>query len=255
MINVVLQAANPESKNIWDDSYPSGGNYWSDYNGPDQYGGPYQNESGSDGIGDIPYIIDGANEDRYPLMNTWLHVPGHDIAVISVTASKTVVGQGYSLNINVTVINQRDSTETFNVTVYANETSIATFTDIILTIGAFTTLTFTWNTTGFAKGNYTISACATPVPGETDTSDNTFVDGWVFVSVPGDINADRKVDLKDVYAVGRAFGSVRNSTDGWYWHSPRKTCCPHSPNCDINDDGKIDLKDYYTTCKNFGKSW
>ena len=54
--------------NTWDDGYPSGGNYWSDYTGVDLYNGPYQNETGSDGIGDTPYIIDAYNIDRYPLM-------------------------------------------------------------------------------------------------------------------------------------------------------------------------------------------
>ncbi|MEM3597140.1 MAG: NosD domain-containing protein [Candidatus Bathyarchaeia archaeon] len=54
--------------NVWDDEYPSGGNYWSDYTGVDFYSGPYQNETGSDGIGDTPYIIDTNNQDRYPLM-------------------------------------------------------------------------------------------------------------------------------------------------------------------------------------------
>jgi len=43
-------------------------------------------------------------------------------------------------------------------------------------------LTFTWNTTGFAEGNYTISAYAWPVPGETDTADNTYINGWVVVT-------------------------------------------------------------------------
>jgi parallel beta-helix repeat protein len=56
------------SLNIWDDGYPSGGNYWSDYTGFDLYSGSYQNEAGSDGIGDSPYIIDEYNTDRYPLM-------------------------------------------------------------------------------------------------------------------------------------------------------------------------------------------
>jgi len=32
---------------------------------------------------------------------------------------------------------------------------------------------FTWNTTSFAKGNYTIDAYAPPVPNEMDTTDNT----------------------------------------------------------------------------------
>jgi len=54
--------------NFWDDGYPSGGNYWSDYAGTDFYGGPYQNETGSDGIGDTAYTIDDENRDQYPLM-------------------------------------------------------------------------------------------------------------------------------------------------------------------------------------------
>jgi len=54
--------------NRWDDGYPSGGNYWNNYVGYDDYSGPNQDEPGSDGIGDTPYIIDENNQDRYPLM-------------------------------------------------------------------------------------------------------------------------------------------------------------------------------------------
>jgi parallel beta-helix repeat protein len=43
--------------NLWDNGYPSGGNYWDTYRGIDQFSGPFQNESGSDGIGDRPYRI------------------------------------------------------------------------------------------------------------------------------------------------------------------------------------------------------
>jgi parallel beta-helix repeat protein len=57
--------------NAWDDGYPSGGNYWSDYNGTDLHSGPYQNETSSDGMGDTPYVIDADNQDRYPLMHPW----------------------------------------------------------------------------------------------------------------------------------------------------------------------------------------
>jgi nitrous oxidase accessory protein NosD len=52
----------------WDNGYPTGGNYWSDYNGTDQKRGSNQNISGSDGIGDTPYIIDAKNKDNYPFM-------------------------------------------------------------------------------------------------------------------------------------------------------------------------------------------
>jgi parallel beta-helix repeat protein len=49
----------PPSISTWDDGYPSGGNYWSDYTGLD---------AKQDGIGDTPYIIDEYNKDNYPLM-------------------------------------------------------------------------------------------------------------------------------------------------------------------------------------------
>lgn len=54
--------------NIWDDGYPSGGNYWSTYAYVDKKSGPYQNETGSDGIGDAEYHIEFPDDDHYPLM-------------------------------------------------------------------------------------------------------------------------------------------------------------------------------------------
>lgn len=55
------------ARNEWDDGYPSGGNYWSDYTGPDRYSGPNQDRLGSDGLGDIPYVVEIDNADMYPL--------------------------------------------------------------------------------------------------------------------------------------------------------------------------------------------
>jgi len=74
-VNNSLQASDYGITTIWDDGYPSGGNYWSDYNGTDLYSGVYQNETGSDGIGDAPYIIDENSIDNYPLMNPWTPTP------------------------------------------------------------------------------------------------------------------------------------------------------------------------------------
>ena len=56
------------STNVWDNGYPSGGNYWSNYTGIDLFCGSYQNATSSDGIGDMPYVIDDCNRDDYPLM-------------------------------------------------------------------------------------------------------------------------------------------------------------------------------------------
>jgi parallel beta-helix repeat protein len=54
--------------NVWDDGYPSGGNYWSDYSGVDEFCGTGQNVSGGDGLGDSAFESDANNTDRYPLM-------------------------------------------------------------------------------------------------------------------------------------------------------------------------------------------
>ena len=63
--------------NIWDNGYPSGGNYWSDYVAVDEYKGPYQNVTGSDGIGDAALVLDsGDNVDRYPLIKPYVPSAG-----------------------------------------------------------------------------------------------------------------------------------------------------------------------------------
>jgi parallel beta-helix repeat protein len=121
-----------DSINNWNDGYPSGGNYWSDYVGEDLLSGVYQNVTGSDGKGDTPYFIDENNQDMYPRMK--------------------------------------------------------------------------------------------PYP-----------------PLQTDLNDDGKVDLKDIYSLGRAYGSSPGH--------PR-----WNPSFDLNNDGIVDLKDYFSVCKNFGKS-
>lgn len=65
-----LSWSDPEiqaSVNLWDAGYPYGGVYWSDHSGADLLSGFHQNEPGSDGIVDEPYIVDAHNMDSYPL--------------------------------------------------------------------------------------------------------------------------------------------------------------------------------------------
>jgi hypothetical protein len=101
-INNTQQVYNYASSelNVWDDGYPSGGNYWSDYTGVDQKNGPYQNLTGSDGIGDTPYVINANNTDHYPLMN-----PYSSLALsvgISPSSATLDVGQSELLTSSVT---------------------------------------------------------------------------------------------------------------------------------------------------------
>jgi len=179
----------------------------------------------------------------YPCMFPY---PNHDIAVSDIILQKTIVGQGYTCKINVTLTNQGDFTESFNVALYANATLIGTSSINSLAEKTSTVATFIWNTTGFAKGNYTISTCASVVPDEIYIADNTLTDGWVIVAMVGDVNGpdgwpDGKVDMiYDIRSVAKLFGVV--------YPDPR-----YNPNYDINGDGKIDMiNDIRTVAKHFG---
>jgi len=175
--------------------------------------------------------------------------PAHDVAVTEVMPSKTIVGQGYGLNINVTAANQGD-TETFNVTLYANTTIIASQA-VTLTSGSTTTLTFLWNTTGWSKGNYTISAYAWPVQGEVETADNTLSDGAVLVGVPCDVTGptpgvpDGVCNMRDIGFICAYFGA-RPGDPRWEQVECR--------NCDVNDDGVVNMRDIGMACDNFMKT-
>ncbi|RLI39270.1 hypothetical protein DRO69_14465 [Candidatus Bathyarchaeota archaeon] len=236
-IDNAFQATVSNSTNIWDYGYPSGGNYWSDYTGIDMYSGPYQNETGSDGILDDPYIIDANNTDKYPLSKPY---PWglHDIGVTSLTTSKTVVGQGYNLTISTMMFNYGNSTENFNLTVYANATIIYE-TTVNLTSRNSTTITLAWNTTSLTKGYYTIRVYAEPVPGETDTTDNTFVYGLITVTIPGDVDGDFDVDIYDVVKITSIYGSTRSDPE-------------FNPNSDLDDDGEITIYDVVRCTSHYG---
>ena len=102
-INNTKQAYTYDSfSNVWDDGYPSGGNYWSDYDGVDP---------DSDGIGNTTYTIDADNADRYPLMgsisifNAGIWSGG--TCTIDITSNSTV--SKFQLNIT-------EKTISFNVT-------------------------------------------------------------------------------------------------------------------------------------------
>ncbi len=183
-------------------------------------------------VNPIPLVTEDAAVTILPLE--------HDIAVAGLSP-KGVIGQGYSANIRVTAVNPGDYDETFNVTLYANATFIGQQT-INLTNGASATLNFTWNTIGCVMGNYSIWAYAAPVAEETYVDDNTFIDGWVVVTIPGDVDGDRDVDIFDMVKIAQVYGTV----EGQLMYTGR---------CDIDDDADIDLFDLVIAAANYGQSW
>jgi parallel beta-helix repeat protein len=155
--------------NIWDDGYPSGGNYWSDYAGIDTKIGPNQDQLGSDGIGDTPYTINAENIDRYPLMKPWTPPSQHEL-VVSLKA-QTLLRPGDSTLINATVINMGLSNET-NVELFLmiNGSIVNSATIPSLANGSAYTMSHLWTST--IEGKYNVTAYSPPVPLETSIKNN-----------------------------------------------------------------------------------
>jgi len=210
--------------------------------------GPYPNTSWEGGL---RYIFNPFPKSIENVVLRWLPVffyitnktineAFHNVAIDSIETNKTVVGEGFTVELNVSVRNTGFFTETFNVTLYANTTILQTKT-ITLTERNSTSVTFMWNTTGFAKGNYTISAYIKSIPGETDAEDNTLLaDEEVCVTIPGDLDADFDVDLYDAVKLLKRYGAKKGSPS-------------YDPNCDIDGDGDIDLYDAVILLRHYGR--
>jgi parallel beta-helix repeat protein len=212
--------------NSWDNGYPSGGNYWSDYSGADLQSGPYQNDSCSDGLGDTPYAIDSNKIDNFPLMKPYAGI--NDLGV-EVPELKTVVPEGYNSTVwvNVTVLNYGIQAETSNLTLQIGKT----VQEHVLSLMErnSTTLAFSLNVSDWAKGNYPLSVHALPLPSEMDTADNDY-DGVLVVSILGDINGDFAADVYDAIILANAYNSKPGSSN---WN----------PNADINGNNVVDIYD------------
>ena len=115
----------------------------------------------------------------------------HDIAILQMTFSPAAVSIGNSVYINVTVRNKGNQIESFNITTYYNFTNtIDTLPVDSLTPNSEFTVSFVWDTSGVAPGNYTLSGFAHPVVGEEAVFDNYLVDGEVTVLPSGEVLHD-----------------------------------------------------------------
>ena len=109
-----------------------------------------------------------------------------------------------------------------------------------LDAGSTGTLLFSWDTTGYPMGNYTLIATADTVPNEDDTADNTLTNGWILVTIAGDIDGDLDVDIFDIVRMAGVYGVAQPD--------PR-----YDPNSDVDGDGDIDIFDIVAAAANYGK--
>jgi ABC-type transport system substrate-binding protein len=170
---------------------------------------------------------------------TSLPQPPVGVTVASAICPKTVVCQGYSANINVTICNQGDFPQkNFDVALYCNTTMLPTLYHVgELDPNHQEILNFTWSTNGgWAIGNYCISALSQCIR-------------WVEVARVGDVSMDNKVDGRDLLILSRAFGSY--GPDYFYPGSP--ATLGWNPNADITNDNKVDGRDLLIASRHFGE--
>jgi parallel beta-helix repeat protein len=166
-IGSIWQVHSNLQTNVWDNGYPSGGNYWSNYYGIDVNSGPYQNQSGSDRIGDTSFSISPGFTgtevtDHYPLM-----VPptpsASTLTPQSGFASTTIIGSGF--------------TSTSRVTITWDGTTIPSVPNSVITdaSGSFSALISVPTQT--APGAHTVNA--------TDQSGNWATTTFIVVNMTG----------------------------------------------------------------------
>lgn len=150
--------------------------------------------------------------------------------------------EGWKIDFAVVAANYGTETETFNATLYYDETPLETQIVTNLAPDEQITLTFVWNT-GSAEPcrNYTMKAEAAPVPDEIKLDNNDFTNGIIKVRMLGDSNGDGKVDWKDLFKLAPTYGF----------------CFPHfkyDVKYDFNLNGKIDWKDLLILALNYGNT-
>jgi hypothetical protein len=119
-----------------------------------------------------------------PEVFKYFYIASRGVAIVSVRPDRSSVYRGELVSIDVEVENKGWKTESFEVSVFNNNTMIDVLLVSDLQAGFRTSLTFEWDTSNVFEGKYQISAYAAPVIGEIDEFDNTFVDGFVEIKEP-----------------------------------------------------------------------
>lgn len=135
-VDNTIQASGEGVPNVWDNFYPSGGNFWNDCVDQDSFRGPAQDLLGRDGVWDHPYILDPSNKDNYPLVKP--HVPG--TISVSIYTDKSTYHAGETMYLGLDVMNP-DSVKYVCLAIWATLPDSSTYLyrhehSVVLPIGA-----------------------------------------------------------------------------------------------------------------------
>ena len=227
---------------MWDNGYPSGGNCWSDYSGADDFHGPNQDILGSDNKGDWPYYVDGDNVDHYPLINMWspptILSAGVCIKLDS-AHSEEWIDAFIELPENLSLDMIETSTVVLNGTIQAEQVATVgdydndSIPDLRVEFNR-TAITQFVLSQGIIAGNVTFIITGSLYDGTLFVATGT-----MWVRMPGDVNIDGKVDIRDISVAANAFGCCLGESR---WNGA----------ADENEDCKINIRDIALIAKHFG---
>jgi len=173
-----------------------------------------------------------------------------DIAVTGIVLSTNSTYVGRIIEVNVTLSNFGDIIESFNVSLYYDDTIINTTLVENMSPYTNTIITFYWDTATVEPCKYyNITAKADVLTGETNTTNNIYTCGEVKIKMLGDVNGDDKIDMIDIGVAARAFGTYPE-----YQPNPSSPGHRWNPEADINDDKSIDFRDIGLIARRFGRT-
>jgi len=171
----------------------------------------------------------------------WIWIIKHDIALVDIAVSTNEIYVGRNITITVKVKNEGNIDESnVTVSIYANEKLIGILTTANLSPSEVKTILFNWDTLKMTPNNtpYKIKAEVNIIEYDTNTTNNSFLDGTVKIKLIGDINGDGIVNINDLTLWDSAFNS--KSTDQKW-----------NPQADINNDGVVDKIDGILIVQNY----
>jgi len=108
----------------------------------------------------------------------------HDISVDYVAPSVHKISIGEVLDVNVTISNRGNYTESFNMAVHLNDSVVGQLFVEDLEAQEQRVLVFSLETSNYSVGNYTLCVSVNPVPNETKVDNNHFIYGVIELTTP-----------------------------------------------------------------------
>ncbi len=158
----------------------------------------------------------------------------NSIIVTEVACSQSFVEQGFSATLTANIENSGSSPVSCTVTFSVNDIPVSTQA-VTLPSGGSAVASTAWNTTGFALGDYVLSATASSIAGATTSTGDSCTGSTITVNCLGDLTDQGEVDSNSFFAFTSAYIDY-NSFDGSHQCNPA---------ADFDHDGAITATDFF----------